>query len=67
MGDPNYHRFHYTQRGIGQTRYCFRLAQLIQVQAITPISLLLTPQKSLQGLPNWISLQEYVLVAGDTS
>lgn len=64
MGDPNYHRFHYTQRGIGKTRDNLRLAQLI-IQA--PISLLLTPQKSLQGLPNWISLHEYVLVAGDTS
>lgn len=65
MGDSNYHRFHYTQRGIEKTRDKLRLAQLIQVQA--PISRLLTPQKSSQGLLNWISLNEYVLVAGDTS
>lgn len=81
MGDQNYDRFHYIQRETEKTRDSFGLARLIQVQS--SILLLLTPQKYLptlepgsvvigwsnlqQGLPNWISLQEYVLVVADTS
>lgn len=62
---------HRKVKGLTQFRVSIQLLKFLSVQSILLshqlISRRLGDRKSLLGLPNWISLQQYVLVAGDTS